>query len=307
MKKLEIMKTTFYRYSIIVFLIGLFISTNSIAQENDASNYRMLFNVNTVKQYDNTRLLEVSFIGRNKKNRKDKLPIYDAEIKFFNTFNDEEILLGTSKTSKEGKAHITLPENQQYLTDIEGYIILKAVFEGSAGLDEEEDEIIVKNLQLELKLEEIDSVKTVIVKAFVIDNVGVKTPVEEADIIISVESMLSNMNIEEGTIEDGEFEFEIPTDIPGDINDDLTIYATIEDNEEFGNVIQKETVKWGAFHKHMVVEKNTLWSDYAPTWMYIVLSILLGGVWINYIYSIIHLFRIRNEGKELELLIENQE
>ena len=43
MIKLEIMKTIFYRYSIFVFLIGLFISTNSVAQENDASNYRMLF------------------------------------------------------------------------------------------------------------------------------------------------------------------------------------------------------------------------------------------------------------------------
>ena len=306
MKKLEIMKTTFYRYSIIVFLIGLFISTNSIAQENDASNYRMLFNVNTVKQYDNTRLLEASFIGRNKKDRKDKLPIYDAEIKFFNTFNDEEILLGTSKTSNEGIAHITLPENQQYLTDNEGYIILKAVFEGSEGLEEEEEEIIVKNLQLELNLEEIDSVKTVIVKAFVIDSVDVKTPVEEADIIISVESMLSNMNIEEGTIENGEFEFKIPTDIPGDVNGDLTVYATIEDHEEFGNVIQKKTINWGTFNKEIVKEKNTLWSDYAPIWMYVVLSILLGGVWINYIYSIINLIRIRNEGKELELLTENQ-
>jgi len=306
MIKLEIMKTTFYRYSIIVFLIGLFISTSSIAQENDASNYRMLFNFNTVKQYDNTRLLEASFIGRNKKNRKDKLPIYDAEIKFFNIFNDEAILLGTSKTSKEGIANITLPENQQYLTDNEGYIILKAVFEGSDGLDEEEDEISVKNLQLELNLSEVDSVKMVMVGAFVIDSLGKKLPVEEADIIISVESMLSNMIIEEGTIENGEFEFEIPTDIPGDVNGDLTVFATIEDHEEFGNVIQKGTVKWGVFHKDMVKEKNTLWSDYAPTWMYIVLSILLGGVWINYIYSIINLIRIRNEGKELELLTENQ-
>lgn len=255
------MKTTFYRYSIIVFLIGLFISTISIAQENDASNYRMLFNVNTVKQYDNTRLLEASFIGRNKKDRKDKLPIYDAEIKFFNTFNDEEILLGTSKTSKEGIAHITLPENQQYLTDNEGYIILKAVFEGSEGLEEEEDEISIKNLHLELKLSEIDSVKMVMVNAFVIDDLGEKLPLEEADIIISVESMFSNMKIEEGTIENGEFQFKMPTDIPGDINDDLTIYATIDDNEEFGNVIQKETVKWGAFHNHKAKGKNTLWSD----------------------------------------------
>ena len=300
------MKTTFYRYSIFVLLVGLFISTDSIAQENDANNYRMLFTFNTTKQPDNSRLLEVSFIGRNKKNRKDKIPVYEAEIKFYNLLNDEEVLLGTSKTSKEGIAQFIVPENQNYLTDDEGYINLKAFFEGTEAVDEQEEEIHVKNIHLELNLSEIDSAKMVLVNAYILDSSGAKLLIEEADIILSVKSMFSNMKIEEGTIENGEFEFEMPTDIPGDINDDLTIYATIEDNEEFGNVIQKETVKWGAFHKHKVKEKNTLWSDYAPIWMYIVLTILLAGVWINYIYSIIYLIKIRNEGKELELLTENQ-
>ncbi|MDX5585829.1 MAG: hypothetical protein QNK20_13120 [Aureibaculum sp.] len=300
------MKTTFFKFTVFIFLIGLFINTDSIAQELDASNYRILYKFNTTKQHDNSRLLEVSFIGRNKKDRKDKLPMYDAEIKFYNVFNDNEVLLGRSKTSKEGIAQFILPKDQNYLTDDEGYINLKAVFEGTDAIDEQEEEVRVKNINLELNLTEVDSVKMVLVNAYFLDSLGTKTAVEEADIIISVESMLSNMNIEEGTIEDGEFEFEIPTDIPGDVNGNLTVYATIEDHEEFGNVIQKKTINWGTFNKQIVKEKNTLWSNYAPIWMYVVLSILLGGVWINYIYSIINLIRIRNEGKELELLTENQ-
>ena len=82
------MKTTFFKFTVFIFLIGLFINTDSIAQELDASNYRILYKFNTTKQHDNSRLLEVSFIGRNKKDRKDKLPMYDAEIKFYNVFND---------------------------------------------------------------------------------------------------------------------------------------------------------------------------------------------------------------------------
>ena len=300
------MKTTFFKFTVFIFLIGLFINTDSIAQELDASNYRILYKFNTTKQHDNSRLLEVSFIGRNKKDRKDKLPMYDAEIKFYNVFNDNEVLLGRSKTSKEGIAQFILPKDQNYLTDDEGYINLKAVFEGTDAIDEQEEEVRVKNINLELNLTEVDSVKMVLVNVYFLDSLGTKTAVEEADIIISVESMLSNMNIEEGTIEDGEFEFEIPTDIPGDVNGNLTVYATIEDHEEFGNVIQKKTINLGTFNKQIVKEKNTLWSNYAPIWMYVVLSILLGGVWINYIYSIINLIRIRNEGKELELLTENQ-
>ena len=302
---MKIMKITIFRYSVFILLVGLFINTNSLAQENDASNYRMLFNFSTTKQNDNSRLLEVSFIGRNKKDRKDKLPMFGAEIKFYNTFNDEEVLLGTSKTSKEGIAQIILPENQEYLTDEDGNINLKAFFEGTDTLDEKEDEITVKNLFLELNLEEIDSVKTVLVKAFIIDSTGVKTNVEEADIIISVESMLSDMTIEEGTIEDGEFEYEFPTDMPGDVNGDLTVNAVIEDHDEFGNVIQKKSVNWGVFDKEYVKVSNTLWSDAAPIWMYVVLTILLVGVWSNYIYTIRNLFKIKKEGKKLELEAEN--
>ncbi len=298
------MKTTFFRYSVLILLTGFLINTNSIAQENDASNYRMLFNFNTTKQHDNSRVLEVSFIARNKKDRKDKVPVYDAEIKFFNILNEDEILLGASKTSKEGIARITLPESQQYLTDGEGNINLKAYFEGTDAMDEEEDEISVKDLFLELNLEEIDSLKTVIVKAFLLDSLGVKTTVEEADIIISVGGMLSNMNIEEGTIEDGEFEYEFPTDIPGDVNGDLTVYAVIEDHDEFGNIVQKKTVNWGVFDTEFVKESNTLWSDAAPIWMYVVLTILLVGVWSNYIYTIRNLLKIKKGEKKLDLETE---
>ena len=291
------MKIAIFRYSVFILLIGLCINTSSIAQEIDVSNYKMTFSFNTVKNHDNTRLLEVNFIGKNKKNRRDKIPIYDAEIKFFNILNDEKVLLGSSKTSKEGIAQIVIPENHNYIIDTEGYINLKAHFEGTDAIEEEEKEITVKNLHLELDLKEIDSVKTVLVKAFTIDNLGIETPVEELDIVISIGAMLSKMKIAEEIIEDGKFEFEFLTDIPGDVNGDITIYSIIEDHEEFGDVIQKGTINWGIFDKQIVKGKNTLWSDFAPIWMYIVLTILLVGVWANYFYTIINLFKIKNEQK----------
>ena len=289
------MKTTSFRYSVFILLIGLLISTNNVAQENDATNYKMKFNFKTVKQYDNSRLLEVSFIGTNKKDRKDKIPIYEAEIKFFNILTDNEILLGTSKTSKEGISQIILPENQEYLTDDEGNINITARFEGTDALDEEEDEIIFKDLHLELHLKEIDSVKTVLVKAYTINNNSIKTPAESADIIIAVEAMLSKLKIAEESISDGTYEFEFPTDIPGDVNDDLTVFLIIEGHDIYGNVFQKETIKWGSIHEHIKAKEKTLWSGVAPIWMYVLLTFLLVGVWANYIYTIINLVKIKNE------------
>ncbi|REE82293.1 hypothetical protein BX611_1840 [Lutibacter oceani] len=295
------MKSINYKYTIITsLLIAFLFSFNGFSQEDeatDASSYKMRFNFKTVKQYDNSRLLEVSFIGQNKKDRKDKIPVFDAVIKFYNNDN----LLGESKTSDEGIAQFAVPGNQIYITDEDGYINLTAKFEGSDGLDEEEEEIQVKDLFLELNLEEIDSVKTVLVKAFTIDSLGVEIPLEEADLIISVGGMISKMKLEEGTIEDGEFEFEFPTDIPGDVNGDILVYSIITDNDDFGNVIQQKTVNWGNIKTKIVKEDNKLWSEAAPIWMYIVLTILLVGVWANYLYTAINLFKIKKEGKEIEL------
>lgn len=285
-------------------IVIVFFSLNGIAQEFDAENYRMLYNFKTIKQHDNSRLLEVSFNARNNEDPKDIMPVFGAEIKFYSSLTDKEMLLGTAKTTKEGIAKLILPENQKYLVDKEGNSTISALFEGTDKLSEESEEIIFKNVNLELDLKEIEGVKTAIATVYTTNNIGEKIPVE-ADISLYVNSMFAKLKIGEGSITDGEFEyhFEFPTDLPGDVHDDLTAYLMIEDHEEFGNVIQKKSAKWGVIHKHKKEKILTLWSKYAPIWMYVVLTILLVGVWANYVYTIINLFKIKEEGKSFETKI----
>jgi hypothetical protein len=294
-------KNRLFQYFVITLLIGFLFNSRSFAQNFEVDNYRILYKFKTVKQNDNSRLLEISFIGVNKKNRKDKIPVFEAEIKFFNILNDQEIKLGIAKTDKKGIAQFILPENQSYLIDDEGYINFKALFEGTDALDEKEKKLAVKDIFLELDLTEVDSIKIVVLNAYTLDSLKRQIPVEEADVIFSVGGLFSQMPIEEATIEDGEYEFEFPTDIPGDVNGNLTVYSIIEDHEEFGNVNQKKTIKWGVFTKQYKEEKNMLWSEAAPIWMYVVLTIMLVGVWANYVYTIINLFKIKKEGVNLEL------
>jgi hypothetical protein len=292
------MKSYTYNYSFFTYLLVALLCFNlSTAQESDVTNYKMRFSFKTVKQADNTRLLEVKFIGQHKKDRKDLVPIFEAEINFYNSLNDEEILLGSSKTSEEGIAQLILPENQKYLFDEDGAINLIARFNGSETIDEQEESITIKDIKITLDLKEVDSVKTVFAKAFTIDSLGVETPVAEAEMLFFVQGMLSKLKIIDGEISDGEFEFEFPTNIPGDADGDVTIIASIEDNEEFGNAIQHQTIKWGSHVIEPVTNvKNTLWSEAAPLWMYIVLTFLLVGVWANYVYTITNLFKIKKEG-----------
>ena len=290
-----------YQYFVIILLAG-FMSNNTIfAQKNDVKNYKMLYKFNTVKQQDNSRLLEVSFVANNKKDRKIKLPVYGADINFINVVNEEEFLLGTVKTDNEGFARLTLPENQTYYTDAEGYINFIARFESTNALKSIEKELAIKDVFLELDLIEIDSIKKVTLNAYTLDSLKTKIPLEETDIIFSVGGFISNLPIKEATIEDGKFEFEFPDDIPGDVEGNIDVFVLIEDHDDYGNVVQKKNVTWGTFHKLGKQPTLTLWSHYAPIWMYVVLTILLVGVWSNYVYSIINLFRIKKEGKNLEL------
>jgi hypothetical protein len=296
------MKRNKFKYPFITsFAIVLLFSTISVAQKIDLINYKTRFNFSTVKQNDNSRILEVSFIAINKKNRKDKIPIYNAEIKFFNVLYEEEELLGSVNTTNEGIAQLIIPENQIYLTDGDGNIHLNALFEGTNALDEETEEILIKDIHVELNLKEIDSIRTVQVSAFTLNKFGEKILVEDVEINFYVQGMLSKMLIEEGFISNGEYEFQFPTDIPGDVNGNLLVHSMIVDHDEYWNVTKNKNVNWGVFHKNIVKEKNTLWSAVAPLWMYTVLTIMLVGVWANYVYTIINLFKIQKEGKKLEL------
>ncbi len=294
------MKYKLLHINIIALLFGFLITANSIAQEFELKNYRIRFNLNTVKQADNSRVLEVKFLAANKKNRKDRVPIFEAEIEFYNVLNDEELKLGVAKSNKEGLAQLTIPADQSYLVDDDGYINLMAVFEGTDGMKSKEDEIAVKDVFMELDLKEIDSVKTVTLNAYTLDSLQTRVPVQELEVVFSVGGMISKMPIEEGTLEDGEYEFEFPNDIPGNSQGDIDVFVVLEDHDEFATVTQKKTVNWGVFQKVNVEQSYTLWSEVAPIWMYVVLTVLLVGVWSNYIYSFINLLKIKKEGKELE-------
>jgi hypothetical protein len=293
------MKTRLFKYILVITALGLFINPNCFAQKSVLKNYRVRFGLSTTKQADNSRLLEVSFIAANKKDRKDRVPVYDADINFYNVTIEEDFLLGTAKTDKDGTAKLTVPADYKYVTDDEGYINLKAEFEGSKDLKSNDDQIAIKDIFLELNLEEVDSVKTVILNAYSLDSLQTKVPIDETEIIFSVRGMISNMPIKQDYMSDGTFEFEFPENISGDINGNVDVFASILDNDEYGNVIQKKNVNWGV-NKTIIKETNQLWSDVAPIWMYVVLSILLIGVWANYGYTIKNLFSIKKEGKELE-------
>ena len=78
------MKTDIKLITRIIVLAGLMFSfsTNVFAQEFELSNYKIRYTFSTLKDINNNRQLEVKFLAANKKDRKDRIPVSGALIKF---------------------------------------------------------------------------------------------------------------------------------------------------------------------------------------------------------------------------------
>jgi len=279
-----------------LLVLVFFLPKVSNAQEFDLKAYRLRFKLETTKNGENGRTLAASFIATNKKDRKDRLPVHQAEILFFNTLEDEEIELGKVNTDDTGTATLILPPDQKYLTDEEGFIEFIARFEGTKEIKKKEADLKIKDLILEIEAEEIDSVKTVVVHAFALDSTNQRIPQDDIDMRISVRGMLSDFTVDDGSTEDGAFEIEFPDDIPGDVNGNFTLVAFVEDSDDYGNVEYTLGSDWGVFDDVPQKENNELWTEVAPMWMYIILTIMLVGVWANYLYTIINIRKIKRLG-----------
>jgi len=295
------MKTDFKKLTRIYVLVALMIGyySNVFAQEFELSNYKMRFTFSTLKDISNNRQLEVNFLAANKKDRKDRIPVTEALIKFYHSGKDTLLLIGESKTNKNGIASLTVPASLPLEMDEDGYYNFIAQFDATESLKRQKKSIQVKDLNLNLSLSEVDSLKMVSLEAYTLDSLGEKLPVEELDLVFSVGGMLSKLPIEEASLEDGAYEFEITKDIQGDINGDFQLFAFVDDHDDYGTVMQMVESNWGVFDDIREPEKNKLWTEAAPIWMYVVLTILLVGAWANYVFAVYKLWKIKKIGENV--------
>lgn len=284
---------------VIIALILMGFNPNLFGQEFDISKYRVRFDFSTSKDIDNNRQLQVLFQATNKKDRKDRLPITDASVEFFQEANDTLLAIGEAKTDRSGIAKISIPESMELLQDEEGYYNFTASFKKTKGLKKQKKSLQVKELILDLNLTERDSSQYVTLQASTLDSLGEKTAVEELDVAFLVGGMLSKLPIEDGTVEDGNYEFKMPDDIPGDIDGNFHLFAFIDNHDDFGTVTNAVVSNWGVFDDIREPEKNKLWTDAAPIWMYVVLTFLLAGAWANFIYTIVQLRKIKKLGSNI--------
>jgi hypothetical protein len=234
-----------------------------------------------------------------------ELPLAGMEISFF-TGGDKKDLITTALTDLKGVARFELRNDMKLKADMKGMWAFSSEFRGNDTIEEGTSEITVKDVRLEMALTEVDSIKTITVKAFIRDN-GKEKPVSGEIVKLYVPRMFSLLPISDLTLDDsGSASLEFPSDLPGDKEGNLTLIAKFEENATFGNVEKRETIKWGLPTDYSVPRTHrALWTKTAPRWMIYTLSVLLAGVWGHYLFAIISLVRIKKNAKNQN--VENKE
>jgi hypothetical protein len=268
-------------------------------------SFPLLSQVNTIKspyiqlQYfknsDDSRFLQTTLTYS--LNRME-IPLPGMEISFFSDGAGKE-LLGTALTNEKGVARFEVTNNISLPLNREGLWAFSTQFNGNDTIKAGSSEISVKDVKLEMTLSEVDSIKTITLKAITSENKK-EIPVSGEVVMIYVPRMFSLLPVGEATLdENGTANLEFPSDIPGDSEGNLTIISRFDENPTFGNVEKKIDKKWGIPASNSVpVAHRALWTKTPPMWMIITLSILLTGVWGHYLFAIISLIMIKRDSNK---------
>ena len=225
------------------------------------------------------------------------IPLPGLTIVFY-AGEDSLVRLGELKTDYEGQAEMILDETGDLPSGPEG-IRYYAEFEGEDHISPAEYEVYIMDVNLDMSLELEDSVKTVRLRAWMLID-DEKVPVADEDVYVYVGRMFRDLPLGEDFLDEkGELRVKVPDDIPGDPEGNIEIIARFNDHYLFGTVENRQVEQWGVptFYDTVMAER-TLWTQIAPVWMIVTLTILLVGVWGHYVYVIISLIRIRRLGKK---------
>ncbi len=237
---------------------------------------------------------------------KSRLSLFENRIDFpvsgakvdYTIGSDSLLIIDGNTTDKNGYAIAFLKPGVKIPRNKDGVITANAVFAGSELYESASTEAIFTETKIVIRCEMVDTIKTTKIEAYKINSDGTESPLSGEAVIVSIQRMFSRLPIGEVTLdEEGKGSLEFPINLPGDSIGNLNVVAYIAEHEIYGNVESATIAQWGVPKQQLLVTHRALWTQIAPMWMIVSLTILLIGVWAHYIYVVIQLIIIKKAKK----------
>jgi hypothetical protein len=225
---------------------------------------------------------------------KQNIDVPNLDLVIYNELEDEEILLGNTKTDLKGQAKFLIDNLNTLKPDSSYTYNLSVSFKGNDDFKRASRSVSFKNAAIKAELIRKDSINYI--KATLSD-INADSLLVEKLLLIQVQRLFSPLKIGEEfnfTDENGTIFVPVEEGIPG-LNGNLNIEVVLADSDDYGTVkailkapIGKPIVEESTFNE------RTLWSPRNKTPIFILLftGALIFGTWGVIIYLITNLFKI---------------
>ncbi len=287
---------------ILILLTSLCLLLNKAYSQNDVKTkettiYKPILKLSYLKNTDDIRVLKCTILVRVKGKW---TPIENADLTFY-AGTDSLVALGKKTSDADGIAIIEIDKGASLPEDEKGSCTYTVEYKGTENSKAKSKEITIVDIHMEMTLEEIDSVKTITVKAGKKGLEGEIVAVKEEDVNVYVKRLYSNLKVGEIYLDEdegqGSLEYEL---IPGDSLGNIVLIARIDDHDEYGNVEKRQIINWGTPVSYAIIDTpHEIWTNVAPLWMTITVLIFVLGVWYHLILIFIRMWKIKKIGKNI--------
>ncbi|HEX8041710.1 MAG TPA: hypothetical protein VF490_21330 [Chryseosolibacter sp.] len=227
-------------------------------------------------------------------------PVAEIPVEVSLDLPEGPLHLGDVVTDTKGEARIAIAGSALLAIDSLDEYSFSAAIAGSDSVAETSESAVIRASRLTIKTDDADKSIAVVLEA---KNAGTWEPVAGAAVGVFIQRRFGRIAVGEDsytTDESGKVELNFDTDIPGDQKGMLTLEASMEDNDELGNISTTTTARWGVpLHPGNNFGKRTLWAtrDKTPWWLLVFPNAMIAGVWGVIVYLIVSLFKIKRASK----------
>lgn len=217
-------------------------------------------------------------------------PLVSATLDFYNGANK----IGSLKTNKKGLAILVISPDYKATCEADGTYNFSVSYAGNDSLNALETKASAKDVVLEMKLDPKDTTREITASVFQAEG-DKQNMLKGIDVKFYVPRMFSLLPVGEGTTDStGTVKINFPMNIVGDSTGNLTIIARIVKHDVYATVEKSQVVAWGIPRSAKLIPKHReLWTEIAPVWMIVTLTILLLGVWLHYMFVIFRLTKLK--------------
>ena len=266
------------------------------AQKNDVSVAISYFNYNN----------RVPYLAVNAKSKIDGRfqPVGGIEVKLFLDKDSTGTFIGKVVTNEKGTANIVIPASVKTEWNTSTSHTFLGTFDGNKKFESAKADLTVARAMISLS---VTDDKKITATVFALKD-KVWVPTKGVDVKIAVKRLGGNLLVNETptftTDSTGQASADFKRDsIPGDSKGNIILVASVDDNEQFGNLSVEKSVPWGSKFSYVsTFDKRTLFAtrDKAPVWLEFIAYSIIVAVWGILIYLVMNVLKIKKLGKNIE-------